>query len=248
MSLLSIIQGVALRCNYGGPATVTAAFSNTDPAIQLMVACAQDAGDDAVDRVDWAALKQQAPVSFTGDGTTPAFALPSGFRRLSPSDTFISSLYPTLKMPGPVNEDDLLAMKALPVWAQPSVWRQVTYNGQPAIEFYPVLASGETATYYYASNNWIAQANGTLYVPPKWASDTDYPLIPERVVLFGSVWRWKQAKGFDYSEAMATAEGVLDRLSAQEKTGRIIHMSRTFDFDNSTWFPGTIQDLTDDTY
>ena len=152
MSLLSIIQGVALRCNYASPST---AFASTDPAIQLMVACAQDAGDDAVERVDWASLKLQSPVTFTGDGTTPAFALPTGFQRLSPSDTFISSLYPTLHMPGPVNEDDLLAMKSLPVMAQPSVWRQVMYNGAVAIEFYPVLSVGETASYVYAQGSWI---------------------------------------------------------------------------------------------
>jgi hypothetical protein len=108
--LLTIIQKTALRLNYSTPSNVTTAFANTDPAIQLMVACAQDAGDDAVDRVDWALLKEQAPLSFTGDGVTPAFPLPLGFRRLSPSDTFISSLFPTLRMPGPVNEDDLLAL------------------------------------------------------------------------------------------------------------------------------------------
>jgi hypothetical protein len=246
MSLLTIVQQAALRLNYSSASNITTAFFNTDPAIQLIIACAQDAGDDAVDRVDWAALKEVVPLQFTGDGVTAAFPLPVGFRRLSPSDTFISSLYPTLQMPGPVNEDDLLAMKALPVVAQPSVWRQVGFNGLMSIEFFPVLGVGEIATFYAAQGTWIVDINGAPRVPPQWGADTDRSVFPERIILFGAIWRWKQAKGLDYAEAMDTAEKILDRHQAQEETGRTINMSRTFTYDTSTWFPGTIQDFGSD--
>lgn len=249
MSLLTIIKNVAIRVNYS--ASITTAFSSTDPAVQAMVACAQDAGDDAVERVDWAALKEVTPLQFVGDGVTAAFPVPNGWQRLSPSVTFISSLFPTLRMPGPVNEDDLIAMKALPVVAQPSVWRQVavqpaTGPALMAIEFFPILQPGEIATYYAAQNTWIGSSLGNPYVPPVWAADTDIVFIPERVVTFGAIWRWKKLNGLDYAEDMTTSEGILDRLGAQEQTGRTIGMSRNFTIDAYTWFPGTITSLLDD--
>lgn len=246
MSLLSIVQGVALRCNFPQPSV---AFASTDPVIQLMVACAQDAGDDASERVDWAALKQQALTIFTGNGATPAFPVPIGFQRLSPSDVFISSLYPTLRMPGPVNEDDLIAMKRLPITAQPSVWRQVIFNGVMSIEFFPVLSAGEVVSYVYAAGTWITGTLGNPYSPSIWQADTDLSLIPERIIRLGAVWRWKRRKGLDYAEEMTDYEGALDRLGAQEKTGRIINMSTTISVtDADTWFPGTITDFTDQNY
>ena len=242
MSLLSIIQGVALRCNYGS--TPMSAFANADPAIQLMVACAQDAGDEAMERVEWENLKIQSPVTFTGDGVTAAFALPTGWETFGPSTTFISSAYPTLHMPGPVNEEDLLVMKLLPVTALPSVWRMV--GGM--VEFFPVLQLNEVASYVYAKNTWITNSLGTPYSPPAWAADTDLSLIPDRVIRLGAVSKWKQAKGLEYAEFMSDFEGALDRLGGRESTGRVIPMSSRMTFDSDTWFPGTITDLTDQAY
>jgi len=242
MSLLTIIQGVALRCNYGSvPST---AFANTDPAIQLMVACAQDAGDEAVERVNWEKLKTQVPLTFTGDGVTAAWPLPFGFQNLGPSTTFISSAYPTLHMPGPVNEEDLLVMKLLPVTAQPSVWRMV--GGK--IEFFPVLQPSEVASYVPTTGSWITGAAGNPYSPVAWQADTDLSVIPERIIRLGAIWRWKMAKGLDYAEFMSDFEAALDRISGEESTGRVIPMSTRMTFDSDTWFPGTVTDLTDQAY
>lgn len=241
MSLLSIVKDIALRVNYS--ASVLTAFASTDPAIQLMVACAQDAGDDAVDRVDWAMLKEQTPLQFTGDGTSASFQLSNQFRRLSPSDTFISSLFPTLTMPGPINENELLALKALPVVAQPSVWRQVGFQGVMSIEFFPVLQAQEVVTFYQAQGTWITDNLGAPLVPVQWTADTNKTAIPERVVRTGAIWRWKKFKGLDYAQDMDDAERILDRLGGQEKTVGPVHMSREYLIDDSTWFPGTINSL-----
>lgn len=132
MSLLTIVQAAAIRCHYPQPSV---AFSSLDPNIQLFVACAQDTGDEMTERINWQALKIQNPVTFVGNSVQTLFPLPTGFQALSPSDTFISSAYPTLRMIGPVNEDDLLRLKALPIVLFPSVWREV----QGSIEFFPAL-------------------------------------------------------------------------------------------------------------
>ena len=243
MPLLSIVQGVALRCNYAVP---SAAFSSSDTVIQQMIACVQDTGDEMVERVDWQALKIQTPVTFTGDGVTAAFALPTGFstgvNKLAPA-CFTSNKYPTLTMIGPVAEDDLLRMKALPFSVYPSAWRVVDNQ----IEFYPVLTAGEVVSYIYQQGQWITNAAGAAYNPPAFAADTDLVVFSERVVRLGAVAKWKRLKGLDYAQEFADFEKSLDRVSSQEATGRVIQMSESI-IDWSETFNGTLTDNTDPAY
>jgi hypothetical protein len=249
VSLINIIQGAARRVNYPQPSS---AIGTTDPNIALLIDCAQDAGDDANERVDWQALKFQTPAAFVGDGTTAAFPLPIGFQRFSPSDTFVSNLYPTWKLPGPVGEDVLLRLKALPMAIPVHVWRQVggTAMGSgiviPMIEFFPVLGVGEIITYVFEKGGWIANSMGSAYSPPLWQADSDISLISERLIRLGAVWRWKRRKGFDYSEEMNDYEGALDRLGGQEDTSPPIGMSDDIG-PIDTW-PGIIIDNSDTTY
>lgn len=237
MSLLAIVQGVALRCNYASP---NVAISSTDAEIQRMVAFVQDTGEEMAERADWQALKFTTPVYFTGDGSTTFFSLPAGFQRLSPSDTFSSSLYPTIPLPGPVNEDDLLKLKALPMATYPSVWREAAGG----IEFYPALAAGELVSYVYASGQWITNSAGQAYPTPVFRADSDLSLLPEKLLRMGAIWRWKRAKGLDYTEEFRSYEASLDRTSAQESTVRTIGTTTRVMTWDDTW-PGTITDSTD---
>ncbi|RUV16958.1 MULTISPECIES: hypothetical protein [unclassified Mesorhizobium] len=230
MSLLTIVQGAALRVGLPQPAT---AIASPDTTIQQLVAFAQDAGDDLQERWKWRNLKS-ANVTFTGDGVTATFPLPADFDTLSPSDTFVSSAYPTLTLPGPVNEDDLLRMKAVPVTVQPSCWRLIGGN----IEFYPVLGAGEIVTYVYASAPWILDANGTTR-KLTWAADTDTSLISERLIRLGCIWMWKRAKGLDYAEEFNTYERSFNINAGQEDTDRVIDTSNSPQPADS-WWPGTI--------
>ena len=244
MSLLTIVQGASRRCNYGQPAY---AFGTSDANIQLFIDCVQDTGDEMVERADWQALKISTPVTFTGNGVQTLFPLPAGFasgiNRLSPSTTFVSSAYPTLNMVGPVGEDDLIRMKALPLALYPSVWRVVDSH----IEFFPAPASGEIISYVYGQGQWITNSAGIVYSVPAFTADSDLVLLSERVLRLGTIAKWKQAKGFDYGEAFSTYEASLDRVSSQETTGRVINMAQTDVLWDETW-PGQITDNTDQSY
>lgn len=230
MALLQIVQGAALRVGLTQPAS---AMGSSDSTVQQLVAFAQDAGDDLRERWTWRNLKS-SNVIFTGDGTTATFSLPADFATLSPSDTFISSVYPTLTLPGPVNEEDLLRMKAVPVTVTPSCWRLI--GGK--IEFYPVLAAGEIVTYVYASAPWILDVNGTTK-KLAWTADTDTSLIPERLVRLGCIWMWKRAKGLDYAEEFTTYERSFNIGAGQENTGREISTSNQMGYPDN-WWPGII--------
>ena len=236
MSLLAVVQGVARRCNLTAPAS---AIGATDPNVLAILDAIQDTGDELVERWGWQNLKIQAPVTFTGDGTTAAWPLPMHFQRLGPSDTFVSSLYPWLRMPGPINEENLLIFKKIPINVLPSVWRIVGNQ----IEFYPALASGEVVSYVYANNSWVLDLNGNAYSTPVLTADTDTFAIAERLLRLGGVWRYKYAKGLEYAEQMQDFELALTRIAGQETTTRSVNMSRAPVLSDET-LPGTISDLT----
>jgi hypothetical protein len=242
MSLLTIAQKVASRCNLPTPVSV---IGNTDANVQMILSAIQDIGDELSERWAWASLKLIQPVTFTGDGTTASFPLPAGWSSLNPSDTFVSSAYPTLDLPGPVNEETLLRMKILPVTVQPSVWREA----RGMIEFFPVLAVNEVVSYVFQQNTWIVNSAGVPYPnssaqfdQPVFQADTDLTLIKERLIMLGAIQLVKRRRGFDYAEELADYELAFARISGAENTEREIYMSRfpfaALDFD--TFFPGTI--------
>lgn len=240
MNLLTLVQQVAIRCNYPAPA---AAISSADGNISAMIAALQDTGDEMVERWGWQALKTNPPATFTGDGVTAAFPLPAGLQTLEPDLCLISSAYPTLIMPGPANEDTFLRVKLLPVSSVPSLWRVA----QGKIEFFPVLAAGEIVSFIYQGGAWIGNSSGIPYNPPIWTADTDIPFISYRVLMLGGVWRFKYMKGFSYDEQKEDYEKCFDRKAGQEGTLRIIDMSNAWTGDIPAW-PGVITDLTDPWY
>lgn len=240
MTILQIIQDVCVECGIAPPSV---AVSSPDTTIQQMVLFAMRSGNDLQRRWTWKAQKKQIPSTFTGDGTTTLFSLPTDFGSLQPSDTFTSSVYPTIPLEGPINEDDLLRLKQLPFVPVPGVWRPVMAN---KIEIYPAPAASEIISYVYASKFWILAADGTTY-RSRWGADTDTSIISEDLITLHTIWRWKKGKGLDYSEEMRTAEASFDIDAAAEDTERTISMSRSPIAGNS-WWPGMIFDDTSDNY
>lgn len=233
MALLGIIQDVARRLALPVP---TAVIGSTDPMVQQMLALTQDIGDDLVERWNWLKTKSgYNPVTFTGDGTTAVWTFPVDFQSLSPSDIFVSNKYPSLVMPGPVNEEYLIRAKATPANVQPSCWRRIGNQ----IEFYPVLTAGEIVSYVYAGKRWIVDADGVTR-KDVFAADTDTVVYPERLVRYGLLWKYRRAKGLDYGEEFDAFETAFDRIAGEENQDRNILMSDDSYSDPDNWFPGSL--------
>lgn len=242
MSLFSIVRSCCLRCNI---ATPVIAYANPDPTIQQFIEFAQDSGDDFAERWTWRALKRPyggAPATIVGDGVTTLFPLPASWARFSPSDTLTSSAYPTLVLRGPMNEEDLLRLKALPFVPLPSVWRLIgDQGGAPLIEFFPAPAAGEIISYVFGSLTWIIDVDENPQAV--WTGDDNTALFPERLIILGAVWRWRKSKGLNYGEEFRSAEMSFDRRAGQEGTRREIRMAR-YPIVGAPWWPGTITDDT----
>ena len=230
MSLLTIVQKAAIRCGITSP---TSAISNTDPMVQQLIALAQDEGDESSVNYDWRNLK--IPCQFTGDGTSTLFGLPSDFDRWPTQASMYSSSYPLIPLLGPISDEELIAMQARPVFPVRPFWNMLGGS----LQVWPALQSGELVNAQYRSNAWILDVDG-ITRKAAWAADTDTPLIRERIIVAGVIWRWKKAKGLDYAEEMKTWGQILEAESAHDRGNRTIGLSNAWNrFPDNSW-PGVI--------
>ena len=247
MSILTITQATAIRVGIAPPTT---AATSADSNIQQIVAFAQDAGRELLERVNWTNLDTAGKI--TGDGVSTLFQLPQDWVRFSPSDksphgALVSNKYPLVPLFGPINTEDLNLLKALPASTVRPVWRII--GG--ALEIWPALAGppvpnpkslpGEIVTFSYYSSFWISNAARTV-LRAAFVADDDFCLINEDTIMKGSVWRWKAAKGLDYAEDFRTYELSLARNAGQQMTERVVSTTRKIAMGDDT-FLGIITDL-----
>ena len=235
MSLLTICQNAAIRINFGG--VPNSAYSSTDTSVLQLVAFSQDTGRELLERYDWNNLKNQALI--TGDGATTLFNLPSDWMRLCPSDkspmgALISLARPTIPLIGPVNDEWLNQMKALPAYPAYPVWRIVNNE----MEIWPALASGEVVQFWYFTKNWIQSGSTSAYIQ-SWSGDSDTSLIDEDIIMKGTIWRWKRAKGLDYAEEFRAYELSVDRNAGQQNNERVVSTS-DYTVNSDNFCPGQI--------
>lgn len=189
MSLLTLIQDAMVTAGFDSPSI---AYASTDATTKLFVRLSLVEGDALARRHDWRGLKVLAQM--TGDGSSTEFALPADFDRfMTKYPIFIDgAAFPPLER---VTDDEMLALKVASSQPYRPVWRLFGDN----IEYYPAPEDGDVIKTEYRSNYWIYNEAGTSR-QARWQADTDYSIIPERLVMLGTLWRYKQAKGFDYAE------------------------------------------------
>jgi hypothetical protein len=206
MSLLTIVQDAMALCGLG---TVTRAYGSNDPTALQMVAIAQIEGDELSRFHDWRGLKVSAIL--TGDGTSEIWTLPSDFDRFMSGEVLWSD-QSAGELLTHVTDQELVALKAQETDPPEPVWR--LFGDQ--IEIWPALDNGENITTEYRSKYWILDNDG-LTRKARWSADSDNVVIPERLLTLGLVWRWKQAKGLDYSEAFRSYQ--FERAKAADVDG-----------------------------
>ena len=234
MSLLTIIQRAAVACGLPSPTSVV---GNTDPNIQQMLGMAQDEGDESSGYANWRNLKIN--FNFTGDGSTTLFALPSDFERWPADPAFFAASYPLAPLVGPISDEALLALKAIPAVIWPPVWNMI--GGQ--LQVWPALDAGDVVSGQYRSNFWILSGVDNATHLPLWATDADKALIPETIIRMGVIWRWKRAKGLDFGTFQDDWSNMRDRLAGDDRGMRITRTSNAMV--GPSTYPGSISDNSD---
>jgi hypothetical protein len=216
MSLLTIVQDAMSICGLSAAASV---YGTNDPTSAQFVALAQVEGDELSRFHDWRSLKVSA--TLTGDGTTTLWDLPEDFDRFMPGEILWSD-QSAGELLTKVSDQELVALKAQETDPPEPVWR--LFGDQ--IEIWPALDNGEIITTEYRSEFWIL-ANDATTRKARWSADTDRALVPERLMTLGIVWRWKQAKGFDYSESFRSYQFERQRAAGVDGGSPTIQISET---------------------
>lgn len=204
MTCLSIVQKV---CKRVGIATPNSAVSSSDPQVLQVVELCNEEGQELAARYTWTALQTEATY------TTLATEIQGSLATIAPGLLNI------------VNNTIWNRSQQRPVYGPktPQGWQQDQANfvAGPYSSFrikagnllmYPVPTAGESCYFEYISRNWVnATAGGT---DEEWTADTDTTVFDEQLIVLGTVWRWKAAKGFEYAEDFNKYERrVLDAIA-----------------------------------
>ena len=201
MSLLTIVQGAAAELGLPLPVQV---FASNDPAVIVLRQLADKEGKELARRFDWQVVQREATFITVAAETQVTNILsnwPDFGHIVSQSMWDRSQSKPVY---GPLTMTEWQMKKSAAAQAGYAQWYRIRAN---ALLFFPTPGAGETVAFEYISRNWCLSVN--LQAQPGFSSDGDSSLIDEEIVRLGVVWRFKKAKGFDYSEDFRTYEMAL---------------------------------------
>lgn len=208
-TVLQIVQSAAPKL---GIAVPTALFSSTDRTEVELRSVLNEVAKRIVLKHDWQVLK--ALETNTGDGSTEGFDLPSDYVRMPKDGEIWSSEWQQPLDLATSNE--WLGLSVRQVDAVKGVY--ILIGGQ--IKFNPVLASGETAKWYYISGNFAVPASGAN--KGQFTADDDTFVLNDRVLELALIFEYRNRKGLDYAEDMANADDALQQAISEDKGARIV--------------------------
>ena len=208
---LQIIQTACRRIGILAP---NAVVGSTDPQIIQLLAISEEEGQEQADRYQWESLQQEA--TFTTVATqvqTTLAAITTGFNYIV-NDTIWNR---SLRRPvyGPKSQQDWQQDKALQLNGPFNAFRIIN----EVINFYPDPVAGQSCYFEYISENWVTTG---VTSSPVWVTDADTPKIDDQILILGTIWRWKQAKGRAYGEDLETAERSINRYTGAAPGRRLL--------------------------
>lgn len=190
MTCLSIVQKACERVGLTSPNSVV---GNTDAQIIQMLALLNEEGEELATRHPWQAITKEA--SFT----TVAGEVQGAVSTIAPGLDYIINdtiWNRDLRRPiyGPLSRQRWQQVQAMAFQGPFNQWR---VRGDDIL-FIPDPAAGQSCYFEYISRYWCADSTGATE-RAEFAVDDDVGLLDERILTLGLIWRWKAAKGFDYT-------------------------------------------------
>lgn len=210
---LTCLQIVQTVCNRLGILAPTVAVTSTDQQIIQIVSISNEEGMAQVKRYPFESLVTEATFSTSAamlQGNMSSIA--PGFKAVLNQTMWNRTLRrPVTGSKSPQEWQQAIAMQVTSPYSQYRI-----KNDQ--ILFYPIPAAGNTVAFEYTSTNWVSKSGGGT--SSIWTSDSDTPLLSDDLIILGTIWRWKAAKGLDYAENFNTYEAALADAMAQDGSKR----------------------------
>lgn len=195
LNCLQIIQTVCRRIGILAP---NAVVGSTDQQIIQLLAISEEEGQEQANRYQWESLQLEATfTTLAAQVQTTLAVVTTGFNYIV-NDTIWNR---TLRRPvyGPKSQQDWQQDKAMQLNGPFNSFRIIN----EVINFYPSPVAGQSCYFEYMSRNWVTTG---VTSSPVWVLDADTPKLDDQLIILGTIWRWKQAKGLDYAEDFAKYE------------------------------------------
>jgi hypothetical protein len=179
-------------------------------------------GTELAERYDWSILVRQTNFTTVAAEDQP-LSVPDGFGHY-----VIDSMWNRTtkrKCFGPLTSADWQQVLSYPIYTSINpVFRLIQPSSGDEIAGYiklvPTPPAGQQIYYEYALKNWAIADGGTAPTLAAYEADTDTCAIDEKIVVRGLVWRFKQAKGFEYGQDFQAYEAFIARAQGQDGGGK----------------------------
>lgn len=216
---LQIVQTVSRRLGLNSP---TAAVGSTDPGILQLLSLVEEEGQDQAE-YPWQTLQSEATfTTVAAQVQTTLAAVTSGFKYIV-NDTIWNR---TLRRPvyGPRSEQDWQQVLAMQINGPFNSFRIVN----DAINFNPIPAVGQDCYFEYITDQWITTSVGGA--SNVFTNDADVPKLDTQLIVMGAIWRWRQAKGLDFTADYQKYEKrLLDAKSRDAGKARLFMDGTTYE-------------------
>lgn len=206
---MSLLQIVADACDLIGIPRPGSVASSADQTARQLMTLATRSGRSLMKRHDWTALQTEATwATKVGEDQGTVESLMPGFDRLiNRTGWNRTNDWP---LGGPVSPQYWQQLEALTELGPSFSFR--IRGGRLRLIPAPT-STGATIGIEYVTRYWLTDATGATG-RDRWLMDTDVSLLDEDLLTVDLVWRFKQAKGFDYEADQAAAERmILDAIS-----------------------------------
>lgn len=219
MSLSALVYAVCDKLAIPRPTSIV---GNADDSARLLLALANEEGQELASRHSWQVLTKEFGFSATATITQTTIQALTGtdFSRIV-NDTIWnrSSLRP---LRGSVNPQRWQRLRASNVTGP---YPEFRIRGNYLLML-PAPSSGDGYYGEYISKNWCQNAAGTT-TASAWADDTDTGVLDEKIMELGVRWRWKQVKGLDYSEEFRVYGDRVNDAIARDGGKTVLNMGKS---------------------
>lgn len=230
MSLLTSCQSVVKETGIGSsPATI---ISNTDPTAVQLNAIAERSAQYLM-RWNWQALIREHTI--TTAASTETYALPSDWARYISETAWDATNY--WQMRGQLTPQLWQAYKR-GIVTLVSARKMFRLRGNLVYIIPTPTAVNSLIIEYLRNTPWTDSTGATYRVAA--TVDTDKTVFPEHLLILDMKWRWKHAKGLDYSEDRDESDREIERAFAQDVPAPVIDFGRGYNV-SPPFFPNVPQ-------
>lgn len=214
MSLLSICQSVTGEVGWPQPATIV---GNTEPTAVQLFSIANNELRALSEMLEWPQLEVE--YRFVTVAGTAIYLFPSDFRYLCEGAVFNADQFYAERGSMGVTRWQMFKYGKLGNLTRQG-FRVVFPLGVPGIELSPPPTGLTTLVAVYMNKTYAVSTQGVGQ--PQYTADGDVSRIPERMVELGVKWRFRRAKGLDYSAEYAEYDASVKVQLSKARSSAVI--------------------------